>query len=229
MKTAYRLGRHAAFTLIELLVVIAVIVMVAGVGVAIFRGRNTGTSLSSAQLLSVSLLNSVRAQAASTGRNARLLVAADTSSAAEGEYLRRIYVAYQEVTNQSTGATTWRVTDGGTALPPGIYVVPESLSSTQMATGVSTFASQLQSNFSGTATASLSFTGVKSSTFWYIEMTPRGTLSGGPDRLVLASAQDAPPGSTPPGPRFDNADNVRGFRISTYGVPTLVNDAPSFQ
>jgi prepilin-type N-terminal cleavage/methylation domain-containing protein len=172
MNTVRSSFRRAAFTLIELMVVIGVIGLIAGIGIAVFGGRNTGTSLASSQLVSVSLLNSVRAQAAATGRNARLLVAADTSAAAEGEYLRRIFVAYQEVTNQTTGATVWRITDAGTALPAGIYVVPEGLAATQMATGVSTFGSNLQSNFSGSATLAQTFPGVASANFWYIELTP---------------------------------------------------------
>jgi prepilin-type N-terminal cleavage/methylation domain-containing protein len=223
-----QIAEKKGFTLIELLVVIGVIAVIAGVGFSIFGGRNSGTNLANAQFISVSLLNSARAQAAATGRNARILVAADTSTTARDDFLRRFYVAFQDV-DQITGNSTWKVTDSGTALPPSVYVVPENLDSTYMAAGVSVFGTNFRSNFSGTAPISLTFPGVPSSSFWYIELTPRGTIVSGPDRLVMATAQTAPPGSTPPGPRFDNDQNMRGFRLSTYGVPTFANDASSFQ
>jgi len=217
-----------AFTLIELLVVIGVIAVIAGAGFSILNGRNSGTNLANSQLLSVSLLNSARAQAAATGRNARLLVAADPAVAAQDDFLRRFYVAYQDV-DQTTGIGTWRLTDAGTPLPPGVYVVPENVDSTYMASGVTLFTANFRSNFSGATTITQTYPGVTPGVFWYIEITPRGTLVNAPDRIVIASAQVAPPGSTPPGPRFDNDQNLRGLRISTYGIPTLVNDAASFQ
>lgn len=222
----YISSTRKAFTLIELLVVIGVIAVIASAGFALLGNRNTGTGLANAQFISVSMLNSARARAAATGRNARLLVAADTN--VPTDYLRRLYVAYQDV-DAVTSTVTWRLLDGGTPLPAPVYVVPEGLTTTQMVTGVPVFATEYRSNFSGSATISLTFSNIESRDFWYMEITPRGTLSGGPDRLVFSTAQISPPGSTPPGPRFENDQNLRGFRISTYGIPTLANDAASFK
>lgn len=235
-----RIQAHArrAFTLIELLVVIGVIAVIAGIAIAAFNGRNPGVSVRSGQLVSVSLLNAARARAVATGYPARLLVAADDVNAPE-DYLRKFYIAYQEVTatNVTDGNVTlgWRLTDTGTALDQGIYVIPPSLTAAQLDPSVNLSAytsNNLESVFSSAAKFSNNFgPDVKSQSFYYFEIDPQG---GGLSptilyRLVLSTGQLTLPGTTPPGPRFDNPDFVSGFRLSTYGVPTLVNDVPSFQ
>jgi hypothetical protein len=190
------------------------------------------------QLISVSLLNSARARAVATGYPARLLVAADDVNAPE-DYLRKFYVAYREVTstNQTSGDVTlsWRLTDTGTALDQGIYVIPPVLTAAQLdpSFALTDYTNnKLESVFSSSVIFSNNFgPDVKSQRFYYFEIDPQG---GGLSpatlyRLVLSSGQVTLPGSTPPGPRFDNPNFVAGFRLSTYGVPTLVNDVPSFQ
>lgn len=238
MVTRIHAGVLRAFTLIELLVVIGVIAVIAGIGAAAFNGRNPGVSARSGQLVSVSLLNAARARAVATGHPARLLIAADDVNAPE-DYLRKFYIAYQEVTatNQTSGDVTlaWRLTDVGTVLDQGIYVVPPGLAAAQLDPSVSLTdytTNNLESVFSSTVKFSNNFgPDVKSQSFYYYEIDPQG---GGLSptilyRLVLSSGQLTLPGSTPPGPRFDNPNFVSGFRLSTYGVPTLVNDVPSLK
>ena len=238
MVTRIHSSARSAFTLIELLVVIGVIGVIAGIAVAAFNGRNPGVSMRSGQLVSISLLNSARARAVATGYPARLLIAADDTNAPE-DYLRRFYVAYQEViaTNATSGDVTlaWRLTDTGTALDQAIYVIPPNLTAAQLdaSLNLTDYTSKnLESVFSSTITFNNNFgPDVKSQKFYYYEIDPQG---GGLSptilyRLVLSTGQLTLPGTTPPGPRFDNPNFVSGFRLSTYGVPTLVNDVPSFQ
>lgn len=238
MVTRIQAPARRAFTIIELLVVIGVIAVIAGIAVAAFNSRNPGVSVRSGQLVSVSLLNAARARAVATGYPARLLIAADDVNAPD-DYLRKFYVAYQEVraTNSTTGAVTlaWRLTDAGTALDQGVYVIPPGLTAAQLDSSVNLTdytSNKLESVFSSVTLFNNNFgTDIKTQRFYYYEIDPQG---GGLSptilyRLVLSTGQLTLPGSTPPGPRFDNPNFVSGFRLSTYGVPTLVNDVPSFQ
>jgi prepilin-type N-terminal cleavage/methylation domain-containing protein len=205
---------RAGFTLIELLVVIGIILIVAGIGVSALR-TSPAAALQSAQGTVSSLMTATRAQAAITGRNARLLVWADPNQ--PETYLRRLAVAYQD------DSGNWLTANEGTTLPPGIYVVPQALP-VPVKTGVTwpTEAS-MRSDFSnsGGTPGAMTVNGQGGSFLW-IDVTFRGTTFAG-RRLLVGTAE-----ITPSGPAFDNPDAVRGFVLSLYAVQTLVNDRASF-
>lgn len=225
-------AKNRAFTLIELLVVIGVIAVLAGgIGVALLGG-NSSTSLQNSQSIVSSLISTARSKAAVAQRDAAILVNAQTDS--EG-FLRQFYIAVRDA-----GGTKWLAAGDPVFLDKGMYLVPEG------------------ATFGGTVTKSGTWTDLDTTAIDSSAISPnlrnpddsadltsdayrvvaifnsRGTLtSASPGsstipvirRLVVSPAQINSGAQI----SFDKPDAVRGLLISTYGVPTLINEAEAFK
>ena len=220
--------RRAAFTLIELLVVIGLIAVVSGVlGLALGRG-NSGTALQSGQSTTVAMLAGARARAAVTQQNAAVLINVTPSS---GGFLRELRLA------TTVDGSTWIDTGTVSELPNGIFVVPANSAFTSLVVEVASGwdIDRRSNNFNGGP--------------YRVRASDTGSEYISPDDYrVLAqftplggSVPIASPGGTLPtvvlAPaeresaeriRFPNADALRGMTISTYGIPTLINDPAAF-
>ncbi|HTJ79745.1 MAG TPA: prepilin-type N-terminal cleavage/methylation domain-containing protein [Rariglobus sp.] len=219
--------RSRAFTLIELLVVIGIIAVLVGVLVGVLGGGNSSTALQSAQGTMSSLLASARGQAALTGRDAAVAVNFNVNNS--DRYLRYCVVIVKDVNGN------WVAANEGYYLPTGIYVVPPtSPTGNAVETGVS-FGSIKSDGFDGTLT-SQKFNSTASENWLVLGINSLGlrvdALNGttpptGGTYVVLSVATVQPPGTNPP-MKFSNAQNVRGFSISQYGVAGFINDASGF-
>lgn len=203
-----------AFTLIELLVVIGLIAVLAGTMIASLRDGDRTLALQSAQSSLAGLLSAARGQAALTGRNAALLLHADTTDLAR--YLRAVAIAVR-----TPDGTAWAPAGDWILLPAGVGVlpslVPADLRSQPDAPWEGLRSSAFASSpgaMDGTACLVLSF-------------TPRGTVAGGGGSIVLAPFSLRPPPADLP-LRFEQPDAVRGVSVSTYGIATLVHDRSGF-
>ena len=100
-----------AYTLIELLVVAALIGVLAGtVGLAL-RSPDDGMALQVAQATLASLCSAARGRAALTGRDARLLIAADPADLEC--HLRYLQIVHED----PAGSDHWRAEGSGVYLP----------------------------------------------------------------------------------------------------------------
>lgn len=221
-----------AFTLIELLVVIGIIaVLAAGIGVA-FLGGSHGNALQNSQGVVNSLASVARSKAALTQSDAAILV--NTKPGTDG-FLREFRVAVRNAT-----ATRWLATGDSTFLDKGIYLVPAAAT---FATDVTTSGSWTGLNTTAFDASDISpklYTPDDSSTITTDDYrvvaiyNPRGTLSSASPgtvtipvirRIVLASALSGSDGKL----TFATPDEVRGVLLSTYGVPTLINESEAFK
>lgn len=226
-----------AFTLLELLVVIGII---AATAFFLFRGLVGGgksAALQSSQATLANLVTSARTKAAATGHKTRLLVSNDPGE--PERYLR--FVVLQVGRQTGANPAEWETVQS-VFLPPGVYVVPGSL------TGLVTDAAQwkrvsdatddLDSDLFANQSLAYVFEGDANAQIWTgVAFTPNGTLAalgGGPQpkgSIVIALGQLRPPGSYAPGqPAVQLADpaGVRGLLLSAYGVPALLNDRNAF-
>ena len=200
-----------AFTLIELLVVIGMMAVIMGVLSFSLRGGGQSVGLQNAQAMCSSMVSAARAKAALTGRDARLVLVNDASSGAY--YLRRLAVLYQDESGN------WQQSDQSVTLPSGVCVVPPD--TVPVVDGMN-WGSAEQSVFSSTSSMSVPFDG-SSVDCWYVSFTSRGTVAGAGIQIVLSSVRHDADGFS-----FDNPSNLRGLRVSNYGVQTLISDADGF-
>lgn len=228
-------NRSSGFTLIELLTVIGVIALVVGgVSMALFRGGDRGVALQSAQSTITSLLTGVRGQAALNQTNAMLVVDGDPAS--DG-FLRTFRIAVAS----SAGANRWNFVGPTTTLPNDIYLVPRDTSyagvtfgQTYPATSLSTaFVNIAPYNVAGTINDA---TGTAHPGRYHRLMgfTARGVTifpvgdgsnGSGAGRFVLSPATRTSSSAI----TFETPQFVRGLRVGTYGVATLVNEPEGFQ
>jgi prepilin-type N-terminal cleavage/methylation domain-containing protein len=215
------------FTLIELLVVIGIIAILLGsIGVAL-KGGNSATAMQSAQGTLTSLLSAARGQAAITGKKAALLV--NFNPANPERYLRYCVVV---VENGAVDSGNWTAVNEGYTLPLGTYVLPPT----------SPRSSDVEKDVNFRGLASTAFDGQrnvavnsdKGEQWLFLCISPLGLRTGITSQdevrsgyVVLSVASVQPPGVTPP-LKFSNADNVRGFFVSKYGVASFINDRTGF-
>ena len=226
-KRSFRKPR--GFTLIELLVVIGLIgALVAGIGLSM-RGGSPSSALRAGQSSVVGLLSSARGQAALNQSDAMIVV--DVTNANNDDCLRSLQV----VVRAGTGLDQWRAVGDPIVLPQGIYVIPPASPSIAGITLTGWSAARQSKGFqaaAGTLTErnyatdypyypSGAFTGktyLRFQTF-----TALGTTSGeGTILLTSGNRTDASKIS------MINPEFIRGVYVSRYGVPTLINEAATF-
>ena len=211
-RTIYR----KAFTLIELLVVIGVIAVLAGgIGMTL-RSNNHNTGLQAAQSTIAGMVRLARAQAALKQQNVGIFVNMKTTNL--DCYLRQLVFAVD--TSVLQNGTSWTLLDGGTMLPQGIYVVPKTLpAGAPSALKLSTALSSSNVNLAVNSTTAEAYA--------YVYIKPLGTPSSGGGNIVLSTAT-LKTDTGAPVLTFDNANNVRGITISSYGIATLINESAGF-
>ena len=208
--------RRRAFTLVELLVAVALIGVLAGAFGLALRSPGGGMALQAAQATLASLCDAARGRAVLTGRNARLVVAADPSDV--DCYLRYLQIVHED----EAGFDHWRAEGGGVYLPRGVYVVPSG--GTAVPGNPAWPASRRSTALSSTAQAMV-INGVAAGAFYHTQYTDRGTTSGG---NLLLTAGRVTTGSSGAMLEFDNPDDVRGVLLRPSGALTLINDAGAF-
>lgn len=172
-------GPTMAFTLVELMAVIGlIVVLAAGLTTVFHRGGNTGVSLRAARLELVSALTFAQATARARQVPVRLcLLSAPAAEEAAGAAGRRWWLMRTE------GAAWVRLPEAG-ELPAGTCAVPAERSALRIRTGTvwpDSALSQLGGPVSRDEGAML-----------YVEFRPDGSVSGGPHRIVVATADEAP-------------------------------------
>lgn len=219
------------FTLIELLVVIGLIsVLAAGIGLSM-RGGNPTSALRASQSSLVGLLSGARGQAALTQSDAMIVV--DVTSSGNDDFLR----ALQVVVRAGSGLDQWRPVGDPIVLPQGIYIVPPSSPALTGITLTSWSATRRSKGFQATIADPLSerpydavnypyqptgaFAGHKYLKFQ--TFTPLGSTSGEGTILVTSGRRTDATLIT-----LDNPEFIRGVYVSRYGVPTVINEASTF-
>lgn len=218
---------HRGFTLIELLVVIAVIAILAAVLITGIGGIGKTVKLQTTQSMLSNIVTGARSRAVASNRVVRILIR-NTSSAPL--YRRQLLIL-------EDGDEGWILTKS-TELPDGIYLLPYR---TRIPAGFypagseSEWRSEDGKNVLG-STALNSSTEVYNydrgnETWEYIGFTPQGTSQTGAGSLVLVTGRersgvDVANGSFPL--EISNPENVRGVKVSTYGIPRLINDRTGF-
>lgn len=225
------------FTLLELLVVIGVIAAVAVLLFSGLLGSGRAASLQSSQAMLVNLVTAARTKAAATGHKTRLLVHVDP--AVPDRYLRLVLLQVGRTTGASPAE--WDTVQA-VALPPGVFVVPASL--TGLVTDpakwkrVSDASADLDSDLFTNQNLTYTLDGDPFAQTWTgVAFTPNGTLAalaGGPPPkgfVVLALGQLRTPGTYGAGQppvQLSETPAVRGLVLSAYGVPALLNDRNAF-
>lgn len=234
-----------AFTLIELLVVIAVIGVLVGALGAALRSGDRGPALQAAQSNLSSLISAARAQAALDNTTCTVLIWADPSDLET--YLHRACVAEWVDTNNNGTGDSWARQGQVIDLPKGVYFAPGDMGSgfpakKETAADWSTL-TLTESQASGNApTSSLSFKILDSNGNWITD--PLGTTKayvtvafdatgnlvsaqgGNAVALLAVATGQIDPGN---GILFQSADTLRGLKLSTYGVPIVLNEKKAFK
>lgn len=233
--------RTRAFTLIELMVVVGLIlVLTAGIGLAVAGRGGEGAALANSQSIVASLVGTARAQAALHQTTTRLIIYATQPATGDWtKYLRSLQVV--RLDTLPNGATTsWVAVGEPVTLPAPICVVPRSpvpanhlnagvTWNNNNATGpVSTFAQLGGFSYRGQndPRAPTQFFGEqgRSGTVLFVEFSPEGAVTPNPAKIALATAVVAAGAA----PRFNNASGVRGLYVRRSGAISLVNDATGF-
>lgn len=204
--------KEHAFTLIELLAVIGMMAVIMGVLSFSFRGGGQAVGLQNAQAMCSSMVSAARGKAALTGRDARLILVSEATSTTD--YLRRLAVQHQDESGN------WLPPDQSIFLPKGVCVVPPG---TVPVVDEVSWGTAEQSSFTGpNLSTSVTVDGTPVSC-WYISFTSRGTVAGSGIQIVLSTVRFDAVGFA-----FDNPSNMRGLKVSSYGVQTLISDADGF-
>lgn len=228
--------RERGFTLIELLVVIGLIsVLAAGIGLSM-RDGNSSSALKAGQNAIVGLLSAARGQAALTQSNAMIVV--DVTDVAGDECLRSVQVVVQA----NDAGDQWRPVGEPILLPQGIYVVPPSglaipgvtltgdgWNSQRSSTGLDTASVTLTERPYDPQDYPYQVTGAFDGRKYlkFKAFTPLGTIISGASGqnafLVTTGKRNGPAEVS-----LDNSHMLRGVTVSRYGVPTLINEAETF-
>lgn len=223
MKT---LSPQRGFTLIELLVVIGLIAVLAGgIGLSI-GGGDKSNGIKSAQNIISSLLSGARGQAALSQSDAAIVVNVTTT---DDNFLRELRIVKKNADNK------WIVSGNPVFLDKGVYVVPAltaGLPTTNVSfdtangswTGLHSTAYDTTSDIGPLYFDDAGLNQISNSKYRILNtFKSLGTTS--PGNIVLSTADLTGPNQL----KFDNPNNIRGIKISNYGVATLVNEAEGFK
>jgi prepilin-type N-terminal cleavage/methylation domain-containing protein len=114
MKKAPRSLSPKGFTLIELLVVMAIITVMAGLGMAVFRGGTASGGGREGSTIAYTLFNAARTEAILRQSTARVIVDTAYQSSRPGNYLRRISIAALRSPDDTTTPSVVLDADGNT-------------------------------------------------------------------------------------------------------------------
>jgi len=214
------------------LVVIGLIAVLAGgLGIALSDKGNRASALQNGQYAISSLLSGARARAALSQTDARLFVNASPGS--DG-FLREFYIA----TQTGTPSTRWVVAGDPVLLPLGIYLVPLGPNGTKFpstdvelapeaggAWPVTSSSNAIDSSTGDETLQIVAGTVLTGAVYRQVQtLTVRGTTSGPGSRIVLSGGEFIDGNKI----KFTKPEFVRGVKISSYGVASLINDASGF-
>ncbi len=219
-------GRSAAgFTLFELLVVVGLMAAAAVIAITGLRGGGAGAARDAAVALLASRAAEARCTAMSRGNAARLLVHADVAN--PERYLRYVVVCCPE-------GAGWRPVDGGSFLPEGFVVLPPQ-ALTPTGPGAVCRPGDDWSRLSGGALRS---TGLRAystvgtepavlgtTAWWMVHFSPQGGVLAGDLVVAIGRAQGE---AVPVTVVCEQPDNVAGFSLSQYGVPSFARGRGDF-
>jgi prepilin-type N-terminal cleavage/methylation domain-containing protein len=231
MATNSRSSR-AGFTLIELLVVIGIIGIMAGAIGLSMRDGNPSAGLRAGQSSLVGLLSAARGQAALTQSDAMIVV--DVTDAANDDCLRSLMV----VVRASAGIDKWRPVGGQITLPQGIYVVPPTgvtpnagtvtlnsgFTSKRRSQGFQPSGTLIEETYNATTYPYQPSGAFANKRFIRFQIFSSLGTTAGEGTILLTSGQRTSAANI----TMDNPSFLRGVYVSRYGVPTLINEATTF-
>jgi len=225
---------EVGFTLLELLVVIGLIAALSLVLIGGLGGGGKSAALQSAQATLATLVSATRTKAQAGGGRARLLINIDPTSTAEpARFLR-----YAAIQIQVAGV--WQpVPVVEIYLPEGIYVVPGNFATipaglfpaSTATPWIKTDSSSLRSTaLRANQVLSLTLNGTTPEQWVSVSFASAGTTAQSGD-IILAIGRKRAPGTFAVGEspvELVNPETVRGLSLSSYGLPTQINDRASF-
>jgi len=225
----------SGFTLLELLVVVGLIGALSLVFLSGWRGGSTSASLQSAQASVGNLISAARTRALASGSDVRILLQVDSDSElANDRFLRHLVL---QVASNSDWITISEVT-----LPDSVGLLPRDPSAfngllgtnatwTRPSDNTPLRSTAFRSNTSSFPDAELSAAiGSSVTERWAaLKFGGRGTTSSS-GALVLGVLRRGGP-TTESGTvrfQFSAPEQVRGMSISSYGLPSYVDDLAGF-
>ena len=190
-----------AFTLLEVIVVLSLSLALLGLSAGSLAERSPAPALVAAQQTVSALLTFARVEAMASGQTTRVLVALDHPE--DGR---------------------WHGVSRGVVLPRPALVVPATPPPVVAGPG---WSGAPVSSFAGEGLLTVeSAAGSRSLRVGYVEFSPRGTA---PVATLVIAPGDAPRMGTAFQPlRFWEPRDVRGIKVSQYGVQTLLDHAAAF-
>jgi hypothetical protein len=208
-----------AFTLLEVIVVLSLSLALLGLSAGSLAERSPAPALVAAQQTVSALLTFARVEAMASGQTTRVLVALDHPEGGEPDQRLR---SVQVVRRAADGR--WHGVSRGVVLPRPALVVPATPPPVVAGPG---WSGAPVSSFAGEGLLTVeSAAGSRSLRVGYVEFSPRGTA---PVATLVIAPGDAPRMGTAFQPlRFWEPRDVRGIKVSQYGVQTLLDHAAAF-
>lgn len=223
------------FTLMELLIVVGLIGILTYSLAGLLTGVSKAAALREAQASMGNMITACRARALASGSDARILVHIDaTSASAQEHFLRLLLLQVRE-------GSDW-TTVGETVLPAGVALMPRDPTSisgllspteswTRPSDGAALRSSAIRSNIAAFPDAEVTFQYSTSAPGRWaaIKFSSRGSTSNS-GVLVLGNVRRLPSGTSPSTAdiQFTSPDLVRGISVSSYGLPSYVDDRAGF-
>lgn len=224
-----------AFTLLELLVVIGLVSALSLVLLSGWRGGSASASLQSAQATVGNLISAARTRALASGAEVRILVQVDPDSElAADRFLRHLVLQVASGSNWTTvSELTLPESTGLFPRDPSAFngLLAANATWTRPSDGTALRSSAFRSNSSSFPDAELSAAiGSSVTERWAtLKFGGRGTTrSSGALVLGVLRRGGFGAGAGSAGFQFTTPDLVRGLSISSYGLPSYVDDLAGF-